>query len=161
MKNKESSNIEYRQLIYKYTKNLDVLNNIQGSDVIRWLSKEIYDGKQSLKYNSVDFIIGKFLTKNDDLINFQKRDNVNLYIIGTFTNDFIPVTKVAKALATFYLEMKVMPNLITISKKQFLSDATAATSKINQSGKWYHWLIGCKYVICRRRKSSILLQVFI
>jgi len=130
MKNKDGSNIEYRQLIDKYTKSIATLNNLPGSGVIQWLSEEIYIGKKSLKYNSVDFIIGKFLTKNENLINFQTRDNVNLYIIGTFTNDFIPVAKVANALATFYLEMKVMPNLITISKKQFLSDTTATINKI-------------------------------
>lgn len=130
MKNQNQEPEEYRRIVDKYTKPLHTLQQVQGADVIRWLSEEIYHGKRNLKYNSVDFIIGKFLTRNDKLIDFKRYDHINLYILGTFTNEFVPVQKVADALATFYLEMKVMPNLITVSKKQFLKDTNAIISKI-------------------------------
>lgn len=130
MTNKPDTTLQYRQIIDKYTKKVDVLANVHGAGILRWLSDEIYYGKRNLKYNSVDFIIGKFLNKQERVIDFSKRSGVTIYIIGTFTNEFIPITKVADALSTFYLEMQVMPFLITISKKQFLADTNSAINKI-------------------------------
>lgn len=126
------SSVKYRQAIKTYTRSVESLQqNDPNASMIYWLSKEIYIGKRSLKYNSVDFIIGKFLTKQERVINFTKRRSVILYVIGTFINEFHPITKVAEAFAEFYLEMKVMPEIITITKSQFLADLNSSVRKIN------------------------------
>lgn len=124
---KKKSDKSYREAVIQTTKSIDYLNNFNAGQSIYWLSQEIYDGKKKLNYNSVDFIVAKLLDRRGELINYKGKEFINLYIIGTFKNDFIPTYKVAQALATFYMEMKVIPNLITITKKEFISDPQIIT----------------------------------
>lgn len=127
---KKERKLEYRQIVLNFTREVEYLNQFNNAGPIIWLAEQIQGGKRNLKYNSVDFIIGKLLTKDDRLINYQKRDFINIYVIGTFRSEFIPTMKVAEALAEFYLEMRIMPNIITISKKEFLDNLRFSINKI-------------------------------
>jgi len=127
---KKERKLEYRQIVLNSTREVEYLNQFNNAGPIIWLAEQIQGGKRNLKYNSVDFIIGKLLSKDDRLINYQKRDFINIYVIGTFRSEFIPTMKVADALAEFYLEMRIMPNIITISKKEFLDNLRFSINKI-------------------------------
>jgi hypothetical protein len=127
---KKERKLEYRQIVLNSTREVEYLNQFNNAGPILWLAEQIRGGKRNLKYNSVDFIIGKLLTKDDRLINYQKRDFINIYVIGTFRSEFIPTMKVADALAEFYLEMRIMPNIITISRKEFLDNLRFSINKI-------------------------------
>ena len=125
-----SVNLEYRDIIFNSTKSVEYLSQFENAGPILWLSEQIQMGKKDLKYNSVDFIICKLLNKKEKLINYKKRDYFNIYVIGTFRSEFIPTMKVAKSFAEFYLEMKVMPNIIPITKKSFLNNLKFSINKI-------------------------------
>jgi hypothetical protein len=128
----KTSDLKYREAVKKHTKGVEALSQLTtDSSLIYWLSKEIYAGKNKLRYNSVDFIVGKFLTRNETLVDFNKISKITIYVIGTFNNEFHPISKVAQALADFYLEMEVMPNLIPITKADFLAELNSSVKKIN------------------------------
>lgn len=123
-------NDRYRNTIRGYTKPVKYMEQFDNGGTVKWLANQIRDGARPLKYNSIDFIIGKFLDKRERLINYSHKDFINIYVIGTFRNEFIPTMKVAKALAEFYLEMRVMPNINIISKKNSLADPALLKTRI-------------------------------
>lgn len=120
----------YRNLIFDSAKSLDYLDQFPIGNSFRWLANEINNGKRSLKYDSVDFIVAKILNRNEQPLNFQKINQISLYVIGTFRSEFVPTLKVAEVLAEFYLEMGVLPNIFTITKKEFLGNPKSSLNKI-------------------------------
>jgi len=134
---KPNQNIEYRNIILKATKPIEYLNQYSDIAAIRWLTEQISSGKKDLKYNSVDFIIARLLTRNESLIKYQRKSQIDFYVIGPFRTEFIPIMKVAEAFAEFYLEMLVMPNIITISKRDFLLNIKYSLRKINNGIRIY------------------------
>lgn len=129
-KTKTDRNNDYREIVLNSTKPITFVNQFNNGQPLVWLAEQIQEGKKSLKYNSVDFIIGKFLNRNENLIDYYKKDFINIYVIGTFKSEFIPTMKVANAFAEFYLEMRVMPNIIPITKKEFLQNLSFSLTKI-------------------------------
>lgn len=129
-KSKTGRNNDYRQIVLNSTKPIEFVNQFNNGQPILWLADQIRHGKKKLKYNSVDFIIGKILSKNERLIDYYKKDFINIYVIGTFKSEFIPTMKVADAFAEFYLEMRVMPNIIPITKKEFIGNLNFSVTKI-------------------------------
>ena len=121
---------DYRAIVLKSTKPITFVKQFKNGQPIVWLVGQIQYSKELIKYNSIDFIIGKFLSRNERLLNYHKKDFINIYVIGTFKNEFIPTLKVAKAFADFYVEMLVMPNIIPISKKEFLENLNFSLTKI-------------------------------
>ena len=130
LKSKLDRDNNYREIVLNATKPVTFVNQFNNGQPILWLAHQIEDGKNKLKYNSVDFIIGKLLNRNERLIDYYKKDFINIYVIGTFRSEFISTTKVADAFAEFYLEMRVMPNIIPISKKEFLENLNFSLTKI-------------------------------
>ncbi len=130
VKSKTVRNNNYRQIVLDSTKPIEFVNQFNNGQPILWLGEQIRHGKRNLKYNSVDFIIGKLLNRNEHLIDYYKRDFINIYVIGTFKSEFIPTMKVAEAFAEFYMEMRVMPNIIPITKKEFLENLSFSLIKI-------------------------------
>jgi len=134
---KQNRDLEYRTIILNSTKPIEFLYQFQDLGSIRWLAEQISSGKKDLKYNSVDFIIARLLTKKESLINYQRKMLIDFYVIGPFRTEFIPTMKVAEAFAEFYLEMRIMPNIITISKKDFLLNIKYSINKINNGIRIY------------------------
>lgn len=130
MKGKKIQEHDYRNLIIDSTKPIEYLDKFPNGQIFTWLANEIKNGKRSLKYNSVDFIVIKLLNRKEELINYQKLDYINLYVIGTFRSEFIPTLKVAEALAEFYLEMRILPNIYTMTKKEFIENSNKSISRI-------------------------------
>lgn len=121
---------DYREMVLSSTKPIEFVNQFDNGQPILWLAEQIKEGKKRLKYNSVDFIIGKLLNKNEKLIDYYRKDVINIYVIGTFKSELIPTMKVAEVFAEFYLEMRVMPNIIPITKKNFLENINFSLTKI-------------------------------
>ena len=121
---------DYRSLIFDSAKSLDYLDQFPIGNAFRWLANEIKNGKRNLKYDSVDFIVAKVLNRKEQPLNFQKVNQINIYVIGTFRSEFVPTMKVAEAFAEFYLEMRVLPNISTITKKEFLGNPKSSLNKI-------------------------------
>ena len=134
---RQYQNMEYRNIIINATKPIEYLDQYSDIGAFRWLAEQIGTGKKGLKYNSVDFIIARLLTRNESLINYQRKSQIDFYVIGTFRTEFIPIMKVAEAFAEFYLEMLVMPNIITISKRDFLFNLKYSLRKINNGIRIY------------------------
>ena len=88
-------------------------NNIQP---FKWLSDEIYEGKAPLKLNTVQFIVVKILNTKNQSYNLKNKQSFDVYVIGDFRKTFNPVLRVAEAFASFYLEMGILPNIISIPK---------------------------------------------
>ncbi len=129
-KSKTDRNNDYREIVLNSTKPITFVNQFNNGQPLLRLAEQIQEGKKILKYNSVDFIIGKLLNRNESLIDYYKKDFINIYVIGTFKSEFIPTMKVADAFAEFYLEMRVMPNIIPITKKEFLENLNFSLTKI-------------------------------
>ncbi len=106
---------KYRDLILD---NVHPINEVIDNRIapFNWLSEQIYAGKAQLKINTVDFIIAKILQRNDQIYNFQKKLSFDLFVIGYFRKAFNPTYRVAEALTDFYLEMRILPNIIAIPK---------------------------------------------
>jgi hypothetical protein len=121
---------KYRDLVTNSTKPIEVVNNFPNGQPIAWLSEQIYNGKRKLNYNSVDFIVLKILNRKENLLDYGSLDFMNVIVIGTFKSEFIPTVKVAEAFAEFYLEMKVLPNIILMTKKEFFSNISLSINRI-------------------------------
>lgn len=102
----------------------------EGIDSFKWLSNSIKDGKKPLKTNSVDFIVIKILNRNLAIYKFQKKPSFDVYVIGTFRTFFTPTYKVAEAFAEFYLEMGILPNIISVPKKQLMENSKKYANKL-------------------------------
>ncbi|HFK5528196.1 hypothetical protein OZ666_07265 [Elizabethkingia sp. HX QKY] len=92
------------------------IDNVDGgsSQAFQWLSEQIYLSKVPLKTNSVKFIIVKILNKKKESRNISIRPSFDVYVIGEFRKTFNPTLRVAEAFAEFYLEMGILPNIISI-----------------------------------------------
>ena len=121
---------KYRDLILGNVVSLDEISR-EGREPFLWLSKQIYEGKSILKVNTVDFVVAKILDSKGRIYKFsRKRRYFDVYVIGTFRKVFRPTYYVAEALADFYLEMNVLPNIIAIPKHMFMKDARRYTNRI-------------------------------
>jgi hypothetical protein len=112
----------YRNSIIGITKPIEYVDKYPSGQSIRFLSDEIINGKRKLSHNSVDFMVAKLLDKKGNALELTNRDYLNIYVVGKFRSDFVPIIKVAEALAGFYIEMKILPNLISLTKNEILSD---------------------------------------
>ncbi len=120
---------EYKELILNNTVNIrDVMD--EGISVFRWLSDSIYQGKYPLKMNTVDFIIAKILNRQKQLYRFRRKYSFDVYVLGTFRKTFNPTYRVAEAFADFYLEMKILPNIISIPRHIFMKAPKVFINKI-------------------------------
>ncbi|OPB99125.1 hypothetical protein BAS10_05535 [Elizabethkingia meningoseptica] len=92
------------------------IDNVDGgsSQAFQWLSEQIYLSKVPLKTNSVKFIIVKILNKKKEARNISVRPSFDVYVIGEFRKTFNPTLRVSEAFAEFYLEMGILPNIISI-----------------------------------------------
>lgn len=119
---------EYRELIKGNTLPIDIIDEKRIAP-FRHLSQSIYDGKAPLKINTVDFIIFKILNKNKKIYQFKRQYSFDVFVFGSFRKSFNPTYKVAEALADFYLELKIMPNIISIPKHTFMKDPKTYINK--------------------------------
>ena len=101
-----------------------------GIESFKWLSDSIKEGKKPLKSNSVDFIIIKILNRNLAIYKFQKKPSFDVYVIGTFRTFFTPTYNVAEAFAEFYLEMGILPNIISVPKRQLMENSKEYANKL-------------------------------
>lgn len=124
-----NSKRDYRQLIKDAVTPIQDLE-LQELDQFRWLSESIQYGKAPLKSNTVDFIIIKVLNKRGNVFNFHKKQSFDVYVIGSFRKYFTPTLRVAEAFAEFYLEMAILPNIISVPKHRFLRDLNRYQKKI-------------------------------
>lgn len=100
------------------------VDNIEGdfANSFQWLSNEIYMGKDPLNSNSVHFIIVNILNRQHKTRDIRRQDYFNVYVVGEFRKTFTPVFKVAEALAIFYSEIFVLPNIIPLPKHLLKKD---------------------------------------
>lgn len=111
------------------------VNRIEGTGVgvFRWLSESIYSGKTPLKINSVQLVVAKILDRQGRVRNFERRPTFDLYVFGTFRQSFKPTQKVAQALADFYLETAILPNIVPVPKNVFMRNVHGITKKVQGS----------------------------
>lgn len=102
----------------------------EGIEPFRWLAESIAEGKRPLKINSVDFIVIKILNRNLGVYRFNKKPSFDVYVIGTFRSFFNPTLKVSQAFAEFYLEMGVLPNIISVPKKELMENTKEYSNKL-------------------------------
>lgn len=120
---------QYNEIIKNNTISLDqVFDNRIGT--FRWLSEMIYEGKYPLKINTVDYIIAKILNKKKNIYDLKRKEFFDVFVIGSFRTTFTPTLKVAESFADFYLEMKVLPNIIAVPKSIFIKNSMIYTNKI-------------------------------
>jgi hypothetical protein len=102
-----------------YIRNTTVpINDIDDNfiSIFKWLSNEIYEGKASLKTNSIQFIIIKILTPQGQSMDIKRSNHFKVYVVGQFKKTFNPVLRVAEAFATFYSEIGILPIIVPIPK---------------------------------------------
>ena len=102
----------------------------EGIEPFKWLANSIQEGKRPLKNDTVDFIVLKILNKNLALYRFDKKPLFDVYVIGTFRTYFHPAYNVAQAFAEFYLEMGVLPNIISVPKKELMENTKEYANKL-------------------------------
>nr|WP_294858394.1 hypothetical protein [uncultured Fluviicola sp.] len=102
----------------------------QGIEPFKWLFELITQGKKPLKENTIDYIVLKVLNQNLRIYKFDKKPSFDVYVIGTFTTYFNPTFKVSQAFAEFYLEMGVLPNIISVPKKQLMQNTREYSNKL-------------------------------
>ena len=120
---------EYKELILSNTISIHDITD-EGISIFRWLSDSINQGKYPLKINTVDFIIAKILNRQKQLYRFRRKYSFDVYVFGTFRKTFNPTYRVAEAFADFYLEMKILPNIISIPKHIFMKTPKIFINKI-------------------------------
>lgn len=106
---------DYRELILSNTIKIEeVQDNLIGP--FQCLAESIREGKAKLRINTVDFIVLKILNKKGRVYTFNKKYTFDVFVFGTFRKFFNPTYRVAEALASFYLEMGILPNIIAVPK---------------------------------------------
>ena len=121
--------IEYRELVIGNTIPISQCNQNEIGP-FKWLSDSIIEGKAPLKINSVDFIIIKILNRNKQVYKFNRKFEFDVYVIGSFRKLFNPTFMVAQSFADFYLEMGILPNVISVPKHIFLKNTKEYSNKI-------------------------------
>lgn len=121
--------VTYQELVLGNTIPIDQYHK-EGIEPFRWLGESITEGKRRLKFNSVDFIIIKVLNRNLGVYRFDKKPSFDVYVIGTFRSFFNPTFKVSQAFAEFYLEMGVLPNIISVPKKELMENTKEYANKL-------------------------------
>lgn len=121
--------MEYREIINNYTTPINQVDYENIGPFI-WLSNSIREGKENLTSNTVDFIIIQILDKNNNPYKFKRKKSFDVYVIGTFREYFNPTLEVAEAFSDFYLEMGILPNIISVPKNYFLEREKYYSKKI-------------------------------
>jgi hypothetical protein len=121
--------VTYQELVLGNTIPIEQYRK-EGIEPFRWLAESITEGKRRLKFNSVDFIIIKVLNRNLGVYRFDKKPSFDVYVIGTFRSFFNPTFKVSQAFAEFYLEMGVLPNIISVPKKELMENTKEYANKL-------------------------------
>ena len=120
---------EYRDLILSNTIRVEeVQDNSIGP--FNCLAESIREGKANLKINTVDFIVLKILNKNGNVFNFERKYAFDVYVLGTFRKIFNPTYRVAEAFAEFYMEMRILPNIIPVPKHILMKNPKEFVNKI-------------------------------
>jgi len=97
-----------------------------------WLSESIYYGKAPLRINTVHLIVANILDPQRKIRHFKRRPTFDLYVFGSFRKGFQPTEKVAEALADFYLETSILPNIIPVPKHLFIREVESFTRKLRR-----------------------------
>jgi hypothetical protein len=121
--------MEYGEIINYYTTPINQVE-LENIEPFRWLSNSIREGKENLTSNTVDFIIIKILDNNKKPYKFIRKKSFDVYVIGTFRKFFNPTLEVAEAFSDFYLEMGLLPNIISVPKNYFLEREQYYSKKI-------------------------------
>ena len=121
--------VTYQQLIIGNTIPIDKYMQ-EGIEPFKWLANSIQEGKRPLKINTVDFIVLKILNRNLAVYKFGKKPLFDVYVIGTFRTYFTPAFSVAQAFADFYLEMGILPNIISVPKKELMENKKEYANKL-------------------------------
>lgn len=131
-----NSEEEYKQFIIKHTLGFE---EVQDNNIwqFNWLKESIYEGKRPLKINTVDFIIFKILTNDLRVYKFYRKKEFDVFVFGSFRKFFNPTTKVADALADFYLEFQILPNIISVPKHILLKHKKEFANKIRNGVRVY------------------------
>ena len=122
--------MDYRESIYSDVIDVHQIADRQSVQPFVWLSNSIRNGKVNLKINTVDFIIIKILDRNHNVYKFKTKQSFDVYVIGSFRKFFNPTLKVAEAFADFYLEMGILPNIISIPKHIYIKNIKHFHSKL-------------------------------
>ena len=121
--------ITYRDLVIGNTIPIEKYQK-RGIEPFKQLSNSVIEGKRPLKENTVDFIVIKVLNRNLSVYRFEKKPSFDVYVIGTFRSYFNPTFKVSQAFAEFYLEMGVLPNIISVPKKDLMENTKEYANKL-------------------------------
>lgn len=121
--------VTYNELVLGNTIPIDQYQK-GGIEPFKWLAESIVEGKRPLKLNSIDFIVIKVLNRNLGVYHFDKKPSFDVYVIGTFRSFFNPTFKVSQAFAEFYLEMGVLPNIISVPKKELMENTNEFANKL-------------------------------
>jgi len=120
--------ITYHELVLRNT--IPIKKYKGDIEVFRVITQSIYEGKRPLKLNTVDFIVIKILNRNLNVYRFDRKSSFDVYVIGTFRTYFNPTFKVAQAFAEFYLEMGILPNIISVPKKELMNNTKKYANKL-------------------------------
>lgn len=99
-----------------------IYNNNKFAFDLKFISNEINESKYILQNKSIHFIVLKMFNERWKNIHINDKDFFDVYIIGDFKKVFKPTLTVAKALARFYSEIGILPNLIAVSKEILRQD---------------------------------------
>lgn len=121
--------VTYQELVLGNTIPIEQYQK-EGIQPFRWLSDSMIEGKRSLNINTVDFIVIKILDRKLGVYRFYKKPSFDVYVIGTFRTYFNPIFKVAQAFAEFYLEMGILPNIISVPKKELMDNTKEYANKL-------------------------------
>ncbi|CAN0508681.1 unnamed protein product, partial [Discosporangium mesarthrocarpum] len=103
--------MDYKKSILTNVVTINQIPDQQYAGRFSWLSDSIYNGKTGIKINTIDYIIANILDRRRNIYKFENKQSFDLYVIGSFRKSFNPTLKVAEALADFYLETKILPNI--------------------------------------------------
>lgn len=121
--------LTYQELVLKNTIPIEGFEK-RGIEPFKHLSRQMTNRINPLKFKTIDYIIVRVLNRNLNVYNFESKASFDVYVIGTFRTFFNPTLEVAKSFAEFYLEMGILPNVITVPKKELLENAQKYSNKL-------------------------------